>query len=198
MRAFHIETPPSNLHATSASAPLTPEHIRQIEDARTRSKKVRRAAGVAKGSGWSLAFFAFISLAAGLFGDVTSLVVGAALGILAFNELRGGKMIGRFDPHGARVLGWNQLVLGLVILAYSLWKLTHPESVGEASGNAEVDEMVQNISSMVTYGLYGTLAVVGFLGCGLTAMYYFTRARIVREMVSGTPAWVLETMKAAA
>jgi hypothetical protein len=197
-------TPPTQSNPASGSSPLSPEHLRAIELARTRSKKVRRAASIAKGSGWTLAFFAFVTLLGALFGDITSLIMGLALVALAFNELRGGKMIARFDPRGARVLGINQLVLGAVIVAYAAWSfhaaMKNPAlaQLGGTTGDPDIDATVQSISDLAAYGLYGTLAVVGFIGCGLTALYYFTRAGVVRSVVAETPAWVLDTIRAAA
>lgn len=183
-----------------------------------RSKKVRRAAFTAKLSGWTLAIFAFFSLLFALFGDIPSLVMGIALGAFAFNELRGGKMIARFDPNGARVLGFNQLVLGAVVVLYSGWSILSAQRSSDSSvssvlsqfqggttGDPDTDSMLQSVnaagssvSKFATYALYGTLAFAGAAGCGLTALYYFTRARVVRDMVAETPAWVLDTMRAAA
>lgn len=200
-----MTTTPAQPHFAASASPLAPEHLRAIELARTRSKKVRRAAGVAKGSGWTLAIFAVITMMGAVFGDVTSLVMGVALGALAFNELRGGKMIARYDAAGARVLGFNQLILGFVIVLYSGWSLYAASKTpmlsqleGGTTGDAQIDATVQSISDFATYGLYGTLAGAGFIGCGLTALYYFTRARIVRDVVAETPPWVLDTMRAAA
>lgn len=202
---LHMMNTPVQSSAVVNASPLSPEHLRAIEEGRTRSKKVRRAAAVAKGSGWTLAIFAVITLIGAAFGDVTSLVMGAALGGLAFNELRGGRMIARFDAKGASVLGGNQLMLGAAIVAYSGWSLYSATKdpalarlAGGSTGDADVDATVQSIANFATYGLYGTLAVGGVVGCGLTALYYYTRARIVRQLIEETPTWVLDTMRAAA
>jgi hypothetical protein len=195
---------PVSQPAPASASPLTPEHLRAIELARVRSRKVRRASVVARVSGWTLAFFAFVTLLGALFGDLASLIMGLALAALAFNELRGGKMIARFDPRGARTLGMNQLVLGAVIVSYAAWSfyvaMKNPAlaQLGGTTGDPDIDATVQSISDLATYGLYGTLAVVGFIGCGLTALYYFTRAGVVRSVVAETPVWVLDTMRAAA
>jgi type IV secretory pathway VirB2 component (pilin) len=201
---LRMMTPPTQSNPAGGASPLSPDHLRTIEFVRVRSKKVRRAAAVAKGSGWTLAFFALVTLMGALFGDLTSLIMGLALVALAFNELRGGKMIARFDPRGARTLGINQLVLGAVIVSYAAWSffvaMKNPAlaQLGGTTGDPDIDATVQSISDLATYGLYGTLAVVGFIGCGLTALYYFTRAGVVRSIVAETPAWVLDTMRAAA
>lgn len=198
-------TPSIQLNSIGSASPLSPEHLRAIELARVRSKKVRRATAVAKGSGWTLAFFALVTLLGAIFGDITSLIMGLALAALAFNELRGSKMVARFDPNGARILGINQLVLAVVIIAYAGWSLYSASKTpilaqldGGSTGDPNIDATVQSISNLATYGLYGTLAGAGFLGCGLTSLYYFTRAAVIRSVVAETPAWVLDTMRAAA
>ncbi|MCC6426913.1 MAG: hypothetical protein IT435_08825 [Phycisphaerales bacterium] len=197
--------------ASAATAPIQPppgplsaEHMQALAEARRRSKKVRRATGIAILSGWSMAFFAFITLIGGLFGDWASLILGAALGAIAFNELRGAGLLKRFDPRAGSILGYNQLVLGVVLVVYAGWSLWSAlnhnalAAVGGSTGDPGIDEMVQGLSRTASYGVYGTLAIVGVIVPGLTAWYYFTRARHIRELTRATPAWVIETMRAAA
>src|SRR5437868_10327370 len=93
--------------------PLSPEHIQALADGRLRAKKLRRAASVATMSGWTMAFFAFCTLVCVLFGDFVSLVMGVGLGVVAYNELRGGAMLRRFDLRGPKLLGYNQFGLGV-------------------------------------------------------------------------------------
>ena len=47
--------------------PLTQEQMQAITAARQRARKVRRASGVAAFSGWTLAFFAAVSILSGIF-----------------------------------------------------------------------------------------------------------------------------------
>lgn len=183
--------------------PLSAEHYQLLAEARVRSKKLRRAATIAAISGWSMAFFAFCSILGGLFGDLGSLLLGAGLGIAAFNELRGGAMLRRFEARGATLLARNQLGLGIVLVLYAgfkMWAASRQDplaQVGGTTGDAEIDKMVTDVTSMVTYGLYGTLAVIGIIVPGLTALYYHTRGTLVRSVVASTPPWVIEALRAA-
>jgi hypothetical protein len=184
---------------TNNSGPLSPQHLQQLSDAKRRAKKVRRAASVAALSGWSMLVFAVISLALAVFSDWSAWAVGIGLLLIALNELRGSAMLRRADPAGAKVLGWNQLVLAALLVSYATWSLAsalhHPPSVALQSGDPQIDAMAANITSAVTYGLYAGMAVLGLLLPGLTSMYYFTRARIVRAFLAQTPDWIVEIMR---
>ena len=94
--------------------------MQALSKARVQVKKVRRAARVASVSGWSLAIFGALTVPFVLFGSLSSLVVGLILGAFAYNELRGGAMIGALDPRGARRLGFNQLGLAVAYVAFFL------------------------------------------------------------------------------
>lgn len=187
-----------------APTALTPEQIRAIADGRQRAAKVRRAATIAAISGWSLIVFAAFSALGVIFGSVAALVVALALGVLGWNELRGGAMLRRLDPRGPRTLAANQLALGTLIVAYSAWSLAKAlnnptlASVGGSTGDPEMDAMIAGISEMVAWGVYGTMAAVGVIIPGLTAWYYASRAKPVRDLLARTPEWVVDTLRAAA
>lgn len=189
---------------TSAANPLAHEHLAALAQARERTRKVRRAAGVAAFSGWTMVCFAAITLLGAIFGSIPSLIMGLALGAVAYNELRGAGMLRRLEARGARVLGFNQLALAGVIVAYSAWSLVAQlradplEAMGGSSGDAEIDALVGDLTTTVSVGLYGGMAAIGFIVPGLTAWYYFTRGKLVRNVVSQTPEWVVAALRAAA
>jgi hypothetical protein len=189
--------------SAAAAGPLSPEHLTAIADARIRGRKIRRAASVAALSGWTMAIFAVITLVGGLFGDWVSLLLGAALGVVTFNELRGAAQLRRFEPAGARLLGYNQLGLAALLVLYAgymlVYTLYHPllESAGQSTGDAQMDAMLGDFSRTAGLVLYGGVALFGLIGPGLTALYYFTRAKLVRTMVAQTPPWVIEALRAA-
>lgn len=195
---------PSSHASVGAAGPLSPEHLHELAAARERSKTVRRAAGVASLSGWTLAIFAGVTGMGALFGDASSLVMAILLGAMAYNELRGGKLLRQFDERGPRVLGYNQLALSAVLVAYAGWSLraaaatSSLASVGGTTGDAQMDATIRGLESTVATFLYGGMAVVGVIGPGLTAWYYFSRGRVLREVKAATPGWVLETMRATA
>lgn len=150
-----------------------------------------------------MAVFAFITLAGSIFGDMVALVLGVALGLLAFNELRGSAMLRNLQPSGARRLGYNQLALGLLLVGYAAYSLAsamfHPllASSVAATGDAELDAMLARISATAAYALYGGLALAGIVAPGLTAWYYFSRERHVRQALLQTPEWAVQALRAA-
>lgn len=170
-------------------------------------KKISLAAGLARCGGWTLGFFAVLTFGLGIPNDPVSLALGLALGVVAWNELRGGAMLRRLDVSAARLLGCNQLALGVLTVVYACWQLAGSsdgsalrDAIG-SSGGPEASELLDRavgdlgaLSAIVSYAVYGTLAIVGALIPGLTAWYYFSRARLVRELRASTPEWALRIL----
>ena len=187
---------------TDPSNPLSLDHFRLIEEGRARGRRLISASRFAAFNAWSLAIFAVLSALFAITGDYSSLVVGVVLGIFAVNEFRGTAYLKSFDARGPRLLGWNQIALGFALVAYSIYSFFNASTSSLTSmastGDPELDRQVQSLTSVVKLGLYGTLAAIGVIVPGLTALYYFTRARLIRDMVNNTPAWVIQTLRAAA
>ena len=175
-----------------------------LSEVRTRSRKIRRAASVAAFSGWSMAIFAGFTLLAALFGDLIALALGGLLMAIAINELRAGALVRQLDPRGARRLGYNQIALGILIVAYAAWSLfatlrsPQYQQLAGSTGDASMDAMVRDLTGLLTYGLYGGMAIIGVVVPGLTAWYYFTRARIIRRVLAESPEWAIQAVRAAA
>ena len=175
--------------------------MRALAEARQRARKIRRASAVASVSGWTMAVFAAGTLVGAAFGDMVSLVLGVGLSLITYNELRGARLLRQLRPGGARVLGYNQLALGVLIVAYAGWSLVTTlrspalASVG-STGDPEMDQMISGLTGVIAYGVYGTIGVLGAIVPGLTSWYYFSRGRLVRAMIGQTPAWVVETIRA--
>lgn len=186
------------------SGGLTAEQFRALSAARLGAGRVRRAAGIAAFSGWSMVIFAAMTMLGALLGSMSSLAIGVCLGLIAWRELCGARMLWRMDLRGPRLLGFNQVVLGALIVLYSAWSfldaMTTPplEALGGSTGDARMDKLVAELSTMVALWLYSTLAVVGVVVPGLTAWYYFSRARYLQELRAHTPEWVVETLRIAA
>jgi hypothetical protein len=150
-----------------------------------------------------MAVFAACTLVGAAFGDMVSLVLGVALGVITFNELRGGRLLKAFRPGGAKLLGWNQLALGVVVVAYASWSMVATlrspalAQVG-STGDPDMDRTLAGLQGVLAYGVYGTIAVIGAVVPALTAWYYFSRGRLIRAMVAQTSPWVLEAIRAAA
>lgn len=183
------------------AGPLTPEHLRQLAEARARARKILRASAIAAFSGWSMAVFAFLTLVFAIFSDWSAWAIGVGLALCAANEIRGGAKVRKMEPRGAVILGWNQFFLAGLIVSYALWSLyravTSPalSSMLQSTGDPSVDALAKNLVAIVSWALYGTMAVVGLLVPGLTAVYYFSRKPLVERFRSETPAWVLEVVR---
>lgn len=186
---------------SASPGPLTQEHLDQLSGARKRGKKILRAAAVAAFSGWSMAVFAVLTLAFAFLSDWSAWAIGFGLAACAFIELRGGGLLRKMDASGATMLGWNQIFLACLIIAYALWSLYSANknpalaSMLQGSGDPQIDAMAKELTTVVTWALYGTMAVVGLVVPGLTAIYYFTRGQLVRKFRRETPDWVLEVLR---
>ena len=99
--------------------PRSSRREQQRPEADRSARKVLGAAKVARFNGWTIGGFAALGLLSGL-SSMTVLTVGLGLAIVAWNELRGRKMLLRFDPRGPRLLGRNQLGLMALLVGYGL------------------------------------------------------------------------------
>jgi len=202
--AIRLEDPQITTHLSKAVAdePISHEQLRELTEANGRARKVRRAVKVATFNGWSIGLFAVLSLPFALF-SVTSLVMCLALALVAYNEFRGRKLLDRFEPHGPRALGWNQLVLMGVLIGYSVWNIylaeTSPSSYAEQiESTPELGSMlgwVDDLHKTVTLAVYGSLIVASLIFQGLNALYYFTREKHLQSFLKQTPAWVVDLQR---
>jgi hypothetical protein len=179
--------------------PLSPEQQRQLAEANQRARKVLGAARVAAFNGWTIGSIAALSLLFGLFSR-TALVMGLAMGIVAWNEFRGRTLLRAFDPEGPRLLGKNQVGLLVVIVGYCLWSI-YTTTTQESPEMAEIEAMIGPVSDLaaeLTVMVYGAVIVLSVLFQGLNARYYFSRQRLVREYVQETPDWVVKLQKSSA
>ncbi len=187
----------------AVGGPLTPEHLRELELARKRFRKVRRAAGVASFNGWTVGVFAAFSLLAGLF-SLTSLLIGAALAVVAWNELAGAKMLRRLDQRAPRRLAFGQLGLCGALCAYALWSLyslhagpsPYEAALGAGGQATAIVGSIEQLEKTITFAVYGGLIVGSILFQGGTAWYYLSRAKHVHAYATQTPAWILELERA--
>ena len=177
----------------------SPEHLRELELARARFGKIRRAAGVALFNGWTVGVFAALSLLIGLF-SLTSLLIGLALAAVTYNEFAGAKMLRGLDLRAPRRLALGQLGLCGVLITYALWSIysfqTGPSPYEEAlavGGQATaIVGSIEQLQKTITYAVYGGLIVGSILFQGGTAWYYFTRNKYIHAYATQTPAWIIE------
>jgi hypothetical protein len=182
------------------SDPLTAEHRRELSAARGRGKTIRKAARVAAFNGWTTALVAAVSAPFSL-GNPVGLALAAGIAIVAINEFRGRKQLLNFEPRGATLLGWNQLSLLAMIVAYSLWMLHSSFNetgaiAAELKSYADLDAVLgssggfEGLYKQIVLYFYGGVIALSTLFQGGTALYYFSRRRHVEEYVAETPSWV--------
>ena len=192
----------------SSGAPLTDAHQQELALARSQIKPIRKAAKVASFNGWTMSVAAILSAPFAIF-SVVGAVMTIGLSVVAYNEFWGRRQLLRLNPAGATLLGWNQLGLLTMIVAYSTWMLwaaiagpsplaaeleAHPE-LGEALGSVEgFEDLYQSVS----VAFYGVVIAVSVLVQGLTALYYFTRRQLVVAYQRDTPEWIQQLERATA
>jgi hypothetical protein len=188
-----------------ATGALTREQLAAFTQARVRGRKISRAATVAAVSGWTLAFFAFISLIGGVF-SLTSLLLGVGLGIMAHLELRGSKGLRRFDETAPRRLAFNQIAIGAMIVVYCGWSIweavagpgPYDSYLAQGGDTAEMIEPIAQLHTAMTSAFYALLICVSVVAQGCAALYHFTRRRHLIAFLRETPAWVVDALRAVA
>lgn len=190
------------LPAAAESSPLTSDHFIVLADARQRARKVFRAASTATMSGWTTALFAAVTILFGLT-DPLSLLLGAGMGAIAYNEFRGAALLRKFDLRAPNRLAIGQLAFGALIVGYAGWSIIGAVRGPSASGSSDpqVDAMladmkVDGLVRTLSVALYAGVGLVGALVPGLTALYYRTRARHIRKFLSETPDWAVRAIQA--
>jgi hypothetical protein len=148
------------------------------------ARKVLGAAKVAGFNGWAIGGCAALSLLSGL-SSMALLPVGLGLAIVAWNELRGRKMLLRFEPRGPRLLGRNQLGLMALVVGYGLWSI-YLGLTGTTQLTVLLEELepvfgpTGHLQGSLTLALYGGVILLSLIFQGLNALYYFTRAEHVQ------------------
>ena len=158
---------------------------------------------MARTDGWGVACAAVLTLLFGIT-TVSAVVIAVALAVVAFVELRMAGRLRRFDAKAPRVLGLNQLALGSLLVAYALFRIyqeTH--GAGEFAAIAASDPDVaqalkpfEHLTRLVAVSMYSGLIAVAVIAQGGLALYYFTRARLVRAYLEQTPPWVVAVQQA--
>jgi hypothetical protein len=188
----------------SAANPFSADHRRELASARDRAKSIRKAARVASFNGWTTAFIAACSAPFAL-SDITTFAMTVVLAFVAFNEFRGRKRLLNFEPSGATLLGWNQVGLLAVIVAYSLWSLytntsdtsavtAQLQSYGDLDSALGAKGTFEGLYKTITYAVYGGVIVLSILFQGGNALYYFSRRRHVEDFNAETPEWARDVL----
>ena len=177
-----------------AAPPLTPEQQQDLDDAQERVGAFLGAAKVAAFNGWTVGFFAAVSILLGVF-SVTNLVVGVGLAVVARNELVGRVRLQSFDPSGLELLWRNQLGFMVLIILYCLWSIYRTVAF-PVPGMARLTELLGDGTGELVQWLlltvYAAVIVATTIFQGLNARYYFVRVARLRDYVRDTPQWVVD------
>jgi hypothetical protein len=207
MKNIRVETKDMADAIDGALGPLTFEHRQDYALARKRAKPIYKAAAVASFNAWVTAVVAVLSAPFALF-SIASLVTTAALTLVAGNEFRGRKRLLQFDPVAPAILGWNQLLLLVLIIGYCAWSI-YANLYGANSVTAQLRGLAELEASLgpldgidvlvrhVVVISYGALIALSVVVQGLTAWYYFTRHKHVRHYLAETPQWIRELQRSA-
>jgi len=192
--------------AASAPAPVavSPEQLEAIASARLGARKISRAAGIAAFSGWTLALFAFVSLLSGLF-SLRALLLGVALCVVAFVELRGSRDLRKLDAAAPRRLALNQVGLVLTVLVYAGWGIasalfgpgSYDDQIAAGGPLAETLEPIDHLTRAAMAGFYVLVIGGSVIAQGCTAAYYFCQRRNILAFLDRTPEWIVQTLRAA-
>jgi hypothetical protein len=185
---------------------LSPQHLAELQAAAYAGRKVRRASRVAAFDGWTIGAFGALTLLVGIT-DISSILIGAVMIVIAVVEIRGGARLRRLEPDAARVLGWNQVALAVLLLGYAGWRLLAlrhgdggvSEALGAEANDPQVREMlapVAGLTRMILVWVYVSVAAIAVVGPGSMALYYFTRGRHVRAYLEQTPEWITSMQRA--
>lgn len=175
---------------------LLPEGRAELDRARAGLRPIRRATRWATLTFWTVGVFGVLTVLWGLVSGGGGVIVGVALVAVAWNERRGRDRLRSLEPAGARILGWNQLILAVVITVYLLGVIiqarsTTDPSMGELERVVGLDpDMVAELTTMV----YGAVIVIVDLVQLLTARFHFHRQAMVEAYRRATPEWVLDVL----
>jgi len=185
------------IRPVSDGAPLGPEQRAALEEAAERARAIVGAAKIATFNGWSIGFFAVVSLLFGLF-SLTSLVIGIGLAIVARNEFKGGAAVRALNPEGPELLWRNQVGFMSLIGLYCLWSIyqvtANPDpqmvELTDLLGG-DTQELVQQLSVL----LYVAVLVVTGIFQGLNARYYHRRVAMLNTYLVETPSWIIDVQR---
>ena len=178
---------------------MTPELQAELRDANESASSFLGAAKVAAFNGWSIGFFAVVSILFGL-SSLTSFVIGVGLAVVARNEFVGRKRLRSIDPSGLELLWRNQVGFMALIMVYCLWSIYRAVALPGALMTM-LTELLGPSAGELVQSLIVTTYVAVIVGTGifqgLNARYYFVRVARIRDYVRRTPQWVLDLQRSA-
>ncbi len=182
------------------ASPLTPEQLQELRDAKESAGSFLGAAKVAAFNGWTIGFFAVVSILSG-FLSMTGFVVGVGLAVVTRNEFVGGGRLRALDPSGLELLWRNQVGFMALIIAYCVWIMYSTVARPDPAMTELTDLLGEGAGELVeslTLTVYAAVIAATAIFQGLNARYYFVRIALMRDYVHRTPQWVLDLQRATA
>ncbi len=177
------------------ASPLSEEEKREFSRAGEHARSILKAERAAAFNGWTIGFFAAVTLLFSLSSPITALL-GFGMAVVAWNEFRGRKMIRQWDSRGPQLLGRNQLGLMVLVIAYCLWSMVRTPT--PISGLAELEELVgpvEDLARTLAHFVYGSVIVLTAVFQGLMARYYFARVGMMETYLADTPTWIVDLQR---
>ena len=106
----------------SEAHPLTSDQRQALEQAAERAKTFTGAAKVAAFNGWSIGFFAAVTLLFDIF-SLTALVLGVGMAVVARNEFKSRARTLTPNPPDPELLWRNQVRFMALIILYCRWSM---------------------------------------------------------------------------
>jgi len=162
-------------------------------------KALQRVRAISRVNGWSVIVFATLgTLITLLMGDLSGLAVGVLVGAAGGMEVRGGRMLGRRDPAGMKMLVRSQLFLLAVLLVYCATRLgSFDDATALGNLTPDMEAMLKetgigkaDILPLVRtafFAIYGGVALGTLLYQGGMALYYRGKTRLVTEALAAPP-----------
>lgn len=185
-------------------APLSPEQMGQLASARAAAKSLKRGAGWARFEGGSIALFAVLTLACG-WDSVAGLLMGAAMGAIAFFELREARGLSRLQVGSARRLGWIEVCFASLLFIYAAWSIIATmrgagpfAEIEQKYGREVMDQLAayKDTAKSLTALAYVALMGIAVFVQGGAAVYFFSREKHLKAFVEQTPPWILQMQQA--
>ncbi len=206
--AHNSRSPLGDSEQTAAGqGPLSAEHYEQLRSAKSRRRKIDRTIAVAGFNGWSIGIFAALSaLFLPLSFSLLGLLITLGLGAVAYHEFKGRRLLRALDLTGPRLLGFNQIGFGALIVAYCVWTLiaefagpgAYAQTIEQNPELAQVLGPTEGLYRLVVVLVYGTVIALTIPYQAFMAWYYFSRGKHLETYISQTPAWVTDVERAAA
>lgn len=190
-----------------AEGALTQHHYDAMRDAKTKRAKIDFAIGVATFNGWSIGIFAALSALFLPFSfGLQSLLITLGLAAVAYHEFKGRRLLRNLDLSAPRLLGFNQIAFGAVIIGYCAWTLTtellgpgtYAQTIEKHPELADTLGSVEGLIQLIVVLVYGSIILLTIPYQAAMAWYYFSRAPHMKRFLNETPDWVADMQRAAA